>query len=356
MPPPGAVPDTSPRIPPGARSLVVAPPRLPAALGRRHHQPGRHPAVAAGPAGAGRHRAARGAARDGRAHRVRDARLPPRRAAGRRLGRPVAQEARARSTGDVVRALAFASLPLAWALGHLPSASCTSSRSSRASRPSSSTSPTRATCPPSSTATRWSTATRSCRPASPSPRSPVRPLGGALLRIVARARAGGRGRRQLRALRLLRAADPARRDAAAPGRARRPLRTEIAEGLSLRRPAPPARAITACTSIGNFAARRRARAVRAVRPGDARPDAPRRSASSSPSPRSGGSSGPSSRPGSSAWSGEGRTIPLSASCSASGSSRRRSPPPSPAPGRRAAADRGRRSRRARGSSSTTSRR
>ena len=92
----GAVTGTAePEPNPEAAWRPASPPRLPPAVPRRLTEPARHPALDPGHPHPRREGARRRGVRDGPARDLRVPRLPRHRAAGRRLGRPVAQEARA---------------------------------------------------------------------------------------------------------------------------------------------------------------------------------------------------------------------------------------------------------------------
>ena len=158
--------------------------------------------------------------------------LPRRRAAGRRVGGPLAPQARARAN-DLVRAVALGSLPLAWALGCLTLAQLFVVARSPAPPRSSSTSPTRATCPRSSSrdqivdgnaklqASRVGRAGRRTR------RSPAGCCGSCRAPRARSRRTPCRSCSPPRSSRRIRHARPP----AGPRATRRPLRVEIAEGL-----------------------------------------------------------------------------------------------------------------------------
>ena len=223
------------------RSLLAAP-RLPAPVGGRDRQPGRHPGDAAGPAGRRRD----GARRDRRCRWACSPRWRPPAflligAARRRAGSTAGAASGCWWSTDLVRAVAArppCRSPYLLDVLH-PAASSSSSPRSPARRRSSSTSPTRATC------RRWSTGTqlvdgngkleasRAVAQVAGPGGSPVccwRVLGAPLLIAVD-------------AVSFLLSAlflrpHPHARTPCPTGPPRRPLRTEIAEGLGFVAPAP----------------------------------------------------------------------------------------------------------------------
>ena len=218
---------------------AAPPPRLPPAVHRRHDQPVRHPADHAGAAGAGGEAAGRQRAADGAARVLRVPRVPGHRPARRRLGRPLAQAARAgRQRPGPCPGPRLAAAGLGAGPADLPAAA-RRRPGHRAAARCSSTSPTRATCPRSCRPTTSARATPSSRPASRS-----RMIGGPALAGVAIKVIGAPLTIAADALSFVWSAFWIRRiqheDTPPPREDRRPLRRGDPRGSGLRAQAPAA--------------------------------------------------------------------------------------------------------------------